>query len=97
MVLDLLHLFDGDDEDGVGTGRRLVHVGSGCGPRFGSNFHQFEDLLRSDYCPLRDTLNINAFSGVFPDLQVFLLVSKQVTDDFVIDLYVGSADHVGSL
>lgn len=81
----------------MGSGRGLVHVGPGSGSGFGSDFHELQNLLRTYYSPLRHSLNVDPFSGIFSDLKAFLLISKQVADDFVVNLNVRSSDHKSRL
>lgn len=96
-MFDFFHLFDGDDEYGVGTRGGFIHVGSGSGSGFGTDFHEFEDFLRFNDCPLWDAFDVDTFSGVFSDLKVFFLVPEEVANDFVVDLNVGSSDHESCL
>jgi hypothetical protein len=68
LILNLPHLFDGDDKDSMRARGGFIHVGPSSGSGLGSDFHEFENFLRPDDCPLRDAFDVNAFAGVFSDL-----------------------------
>jgi len=87
------HLLDDDEEDGVASGRHVVHFRRSCRPTQRSPLHQRVYFIWRPDSPLRKSLDEDALLAVLPDLQTCAFHFEQVRDDFVVDLEVACAHH----